>query len=57
MDELIYSEANNDSKTVFTRHISAEKAIPKPSIAINTTVLCHSYTIQPDFGTYLAGKI
>lgn len=53
----IFSEASSDSRVLAARHISAEKPIPKMNNAINTTLLCHSYTIQPDFGTYLAGKL
>ncbi|KOB72791.1 Organic solute transporter alpha-like protein [Operophtera brumata] len=49
----IFSEGSRDSRVLAARHIS-EKPIPKMDNAINTTLLCHSYTIQPDFGTYLA---
>lgn len=58
MDKDIFSEANGDSKAIFYRHtITTEKSIPIKNIATNTSkLLCQTYTIQPDFGTYLAGN-
>lgn len=52
MDSL--SEASSGSGRVLTaRHISADKALPHANNRINTTMLCHSYSVQPDFNTYL----
>ncbi|KAL4715611.1 hypothetical protein ACJJTC_006190 [Scirpophaga incertulas] len=36
------------------RHISADKTNSKLNDAFNTTLLCHNYSLQPDFGSYLA---
>lgn len=57
----LLNETSNVNKTVVQRHIAgvSEHLEPIPvkmSNAINTTDVCHGYTIQPDFGTYLAGK-
>lgn len=52
----MYGEGNSENRVLAARHISPEKPLPQSNNAINSTVLCHTYTLQPDFGTYLAGK-
>ncbi|XP_073946257.1 organic solute transporter alpha-like protein [Choristoneura fumiferana] len=48
----LQSEASSEKRILIARHISAEKALDVPNNAVNTTFLCHSYTLQPDFRTY-----
>ncbi|KAJ0176057.1 hypothetical protein K1T71_008231 [Dendrolimus kikuchii] len=50
----LFSEASGGGGRVLTpRHISVDKAIPHANNHVNTTVLCHSYSVQPDFNTYI----
>ncbi|CAH2090428.1 unnamed protein product [Euphydryas editha] len=50
----LLSEASNGPRVLVARHISAETPLPEVNNAINTTLLCHSYNLQPDFFSYLA---
>lgn len=52
----LQSEASSEKRILIARHISAEKAFDAPNNAVNTTFLCHSYTLQPDFRTYVEGN-
>lgn len=51
----LLGEGDTGSRILTARHISGEKSLGINN-AVNTTLLCHSYSVQPDFGTYLAGK-
>lgn len=53
MDQL--SEASGP-RILTARHISAEKAMLEENNAVNTTLLCHTYSTQPHFGSYFEGK-
>ncbi|XP_059045055.1 organic solute transporter alpha-like protein [Achroia grisella] len=50
----LLSESSSENRILTARHISAEKTLPETNNAVNTTLLCYSYSIQPDFGSYLA---
>ena len=50
-------EASNGPRILTARHISADKSLPETNIAINTTLLCHSYSQNPDFASYYSGKV
>ncbi|XP_026752682.2 organic solute transporter alpha-like protein [Galleria mellonella] len=50
----LLGEASSETRILTARHISAEKALPDTNNAVNTTLLCYSYSMQPDFGSYLA---
>ncbi|KAM3961531.1 organic solute transporter alpha-like protein [Aphomia sociella] len=49
----LLSEASSETRILAARHISPEKSLPETNIAVNTTLSCYSYSIQPDFGSYL----
>ncbi|XP_063538607.1 organic solute transporter alpha-like protein 2 [Cydia strobilella] len=49
----LQSEASQETRILIPRHVSAEKALAASNNAVNTTFLCHSYTLQPDFRTYV----
>ncbi|CAD0197843.1 unnamed protein product [Chrysodeixis includens] len=48
----LLSEASSGTRVLTARHISADKQFPDSNIAVNTTFLCHSYSLNPDFGSY-----
>ncbi|CAH0727088.1 unnamed protein product, partial [Brenthis ino] len=50
----LLSEASNGQRVLVARHISADPPLQEVNNAINTTLLCHSYSLQPDFTSYLA---
>ena len=51
----LLSEASSGPRLLAARHISADPPLQEVNNAINTTLLCHTYSLQPDFATYLAG--
>lgn len=51
----LFSEASGP-RIVTARHISAEKAMLAQNNAVNTTLLCHTYSIQPHFESYFEGN-
>lgn len=51
----LLSEASSGPRILAARHISAEKAISVEN-AVNTSLLCHSYSLQPDVGSYVEGN-
>lgn len=53
MDQL---SEESGTRILTARHISPEKALLAQSNAVNTTLLCHTYSIQPHFETYYEGK-
>lgn len=53
MDQL--SEASGP-RILTARHVSAEKAMLEENNAVNTTLLCHTYSTQPHFESYYEGK-
>lgn len=57
MDLLSKGGSGSSGRVLAARHITAEQAVPAANNAINTTLICHSMDIQPDFETYLAGII
>lgn len=50
-----FSEAS-DPRILTARHISDEKAILAQNNAVNSTLLCHTYSIQPHFESYFEGN-
>ncbi|XP_075976648.1 organic solute transporter alpha-like protein [Anticarsia gemmatalis] len=50
----LLSEASSGSRVLIARHISADKSPPETNNAINSTMLCHSYSNHPDFASYYA---
>lgn len=52
----LLSEASNGQRVLVARHVSADPPLQEVNNAINTTLLCHSYSLQPDFASYLAGN-
>lgn len=48
-------EAGSGTRILTARHISPDKSLPETNIAINSTLLCHSYSQNPDFATYYSG--
>ncbi|XP_022118989.2 organic solute transporter alpha-like protein [Pieris rapae] len=46
----LVSEASSGSRVLAARHIATQ--LPDVNKAINTTLLCHSYSITPDTGSY-----
>lgn len=51
----LLSEASNGPRVLTARHIS--DIPPEINHPINTTLLCHTYSLQPDFASYTAGII
>lgn len=49
-------EGDAGTRILTARHISADNAVKGLNNGVNTSLLCHSYSVQPDFGSYLAGK-
>ncbi|XP_063894514.1 organic solute transporter alpha-like protein [Helicoverpa armigera] len=47
-------EASSGPRILTARHISADKSLPESNNAINTTLLCHSYSQHPDFASYFS---
>uniref|UniRef100_A0A2A4JWS4 Organic solute transporter alpha-like protein n=1 Tax=Heliothis virescens TaxID=7102 RepID=A0A2A4JWS4_HELVI len=45
-------EASSGPRILTARHISADKSLPESNNAINTTLLCHSFSQHPDFASY-----
>lgn len=54
MDQL--SEASGP-RILTVRHISAEKAMLAQNNAVDTTLLCHTYSVQPHFESYFEGTV
>lgn len=52
----LYSEASGGTRSLTPRHISADKVLPETNYAINSTLLCHKYSNNPDFASYYSGK-
>ncbi|XP_050344401.1 organic solute transporter alpha-like protein [Nymphalis io] len=50
----LLSAESSGTRVLAARHISAETPLPEVNNAINTTLLCHSYSLQPDFASNLA---
>ncbi|VVC95392.1 unnamed protein product [Leptidea sinapis] len=52
--DLLASESSSSSRILTARHVSAEIRHPEVNNAVNTTsaLLCHSYSVLPDFGSY-----
>ncbi|KAG6450210.1 hypothetical protein O3G_MSEX006452 [Manduca sexta] len=50
--DLIYENVSGASKVVAARHINVEKSFPNMNNEVNSTLLCYSYNLQPDFGSY-----
>lgn len=48
-------EASSGTRVLTARHISPDKSFPETDIAINSTLLCHSYSQNPDFASYFSG--
>lgn len=48
----LLSEGSSGSRVILARHISAGKSLPESNNEINSTLLCHTYSNYPDFGTY-----
>ncbi|CAH1636831.1 unnamed protein product [Spodoptera littoralis] len=47
-------EASSGPRVLTARHISADISLPETNNEINSTLLCHSYDLDPDFETYFA---
>ncbi|KAL0829224.1 hypothetical protein ABMA28_004053 [Loxostege sticticalis] len=47
-------EGDAGTRILTARHISADNAVKGLNNGVNTSLLCHSYSVQPDFGSYLA---
>ncbi|KAJ8720289.1 hypothetical protein PYW07_012332 [Mythimna separata] len=47
-------EASSGTRILTARHISADKSLPETNIAINSTLLCHSHSPNPDFASYFS---
>lgn len=54
--DILKEAVTSAGKVVAARHISGGKSHPDLKHEINTTLLCHSYSFLPDFGSYFAGK-
>ncbi|XP_045499502.1 organic solute transporter alpha-like protein [Colias croceus] len=50
----LYSEASSGARVLTARHVSVDVRLPDTNNAINTTLLCHSYSLAPDIGTYIS---
>ncbi|CAB3247261.1 unnamed protein product [Arctia plantaginis] len=48
----LYSEASSGTRSLTPRHISADKVLPEINNAINSTLLCHKYSNNPEFASY-----
>ncbi|CAK1543162.1 unnamed protein product [Leptosia nina] len=49
----LLSEASQGSRVLAARHV-VDNRVPEINNAVNTTLLCHSFSITPDTGTYFA---
>lgn len=50
------SEESSGVRILAARHISTDKTPPE-SNAVNTTLLCHNFTLEADFNTYMTGNV
>lgn len=51
-----FGEASGQ-RILTARHISVEKSLQAQTNAVNTTLLCNTYSSQPHFESYFEGKL
>ncbi|XP_068630195.1 organic solute transporter alpha-like protein [Battus philenor] len=49
----LLSEESSGVRILAARHVSTDKTLPETNNALNTTLLCHNFTLEPDFNSYL----
>ncbi|XP_013194956.2 organic solute transporter alpha-like protein [Amyelois transitella] len=49
----LLSEGSSEPRILAARHLSG-KTLPETNNAVNTTLLCYDYSLQPDVGSYVA---